>query len=177
MRSGKEVFLSLKNPGLIISLFITTMMIQIASNSVNPILTLYVRDLAGNAQNIAFISGMIASVPGVAALIAAPRLGRWGDRIGSERILLGALIGSMLLQIPMAFAQNPLQLGILRFLLGLTDGALLPAVQSLLTKIHRVRLQVEFLVIINLFNILGMSSDRLLGQVLLLILVTEMSSS
>lgn len=83
MRSGKEVFLSLKNPGLIISLFITTMMIQIASNSVNPILTLYVRDLAGNAQNIAFISGMIASVPGVAALIAAPRLGRWGDRIGS----------------------------------------------------------------------------------------------
>ncbi|HBI5843445.1 TPA: multidrug efflux MFS transporter Lde [Listeria monocytogenes] len=134
MRSGKEVFLSLKNPGLIISLFITTMMIQIASNSVNPILTLYVRDLAGNAQNIAFISGMIASVPGVAALIAAPRLGRWGDRIGSERILLGALIGSMLLQIPMAFAQNPLQLGILRFLLGLTDGALLPAVQSLLTK-------------------------------------------
>nr|WP_114609059.1 multidrug efflux MFS transporter Lde [Listeria monocytogenes] len=134
MRSGKEVFLSLKNPGLIISLFITTMMIQIASNSVNPILTLYVRDLAGNAQNIAFISGMIASVPGVAALIAAPRLGRWGDQIGSERILLGALIGSMLLQIPMAFAQNPLQLGILRFLLGLTDGALLPAVQSLLTK-------------------------------------------
>lgn len=64
MRSGKEVFLSLKNPGLIISLFITTMMIQIASNSVNPILTLYVRDLAGNAQNIAFISGMIASVGG-----------------------------------------------------------------------------------------------------------------
>ncbi|MBC8923738.1 multidrug transporter subunit MdtG, partial [Escherichia coli] len=81
-----------------------TMMIQIASNSVNPILTLYVRDLAGNAQNIAFISGMIASVPGVAALIAAPRLGRWEDRVGSERIMLGALIRSMLLQIEMAFA-------------------------------------------------------------------------
>ena len=35
-------------------------------------------------------------------------------------------------QQPMAFVQNPLQLGILRFLLGAADGALLPAVQTLL---------------------------------------------
>lgn len=134
MLSGKKVFATLKYPGLIISLFITTMVIQVSSNSVNPILTLYVRELAGNTQNVAFISGMIASVPGVAALIAAPQLGKWGDKIGTERILLGALIFSMLLQIPMAFVTHPFQLGVLRFLLGMTDGALLPAVQSLLTK-------------------------------------------
>lgn len=134
MLSGKKVFEAIKYPGLIISLFITTMVIQVSSNSVNPILTLYVRELAGNVSNVAFISGVIASVPGVAALIAAPRLGKWGDKIGTERILLGALIFSMLLQIPMAFVNTPLQLGVLRFLLGLADGALLPAVQSLLAK-------------------------------------------
>lgn len=38
----------------------------------------------------------------------------------------------MLLLIPMSFVQTPLQLGILRFLLGAADGALLPAVQTLL---------------------------------------------
>jgi DHA1 family multidrug resistance protein-like MFS transporter len=43
-----------------------------------------------------------------------------------------ALIISVLLLIPMAFVQTPLQLGILRFLLGAADGALLPAVQTLL---------------------------------------------
>lgn len=128
----KEVFGSLKNRELVLSLFVTTLIIQVATGSIAPILTLYVRDLAGNISNIAFVSGMIASVPGVAALICAPRLGKLGDRIGPEKILIVALIVSVLLLIPMSLVQNPLQLGILRFLLGAADGALLPAVQTLL---------------------------------------------
>lgn len=128
----KEVFGSLKNRELVLSLFVTTLIIQVATGSIAPILTLYVRDLAGDISNIAFISGMIASVPGVAALMCAPRLGKLGDRIGPEKILIAALIISVLLLIPMSFVQTPLQLGILRFLLGAADGALLPAVQTLL---------------------------------------------
>ncbi|MBY8766320.1 MFS transporter [Escherichia coli] len=110
----------------------TTLIIQVATGSIAPILTLYVRELAGNVSNVAFISGMIASVPGVAALLSAPRLGKLGDRIGPEKILITALIFSVLLLIPMSYVQTPLQLGILRFLLGAADGALLPAVQTLL---------------------------------------------
>ena len=128
----KEVFASLKSPKLVLSLFITTMIIQVATGSIAPILTLYVRDLAGNVSNIAFISGMIASVPGVAALLSAPRLGKLGDKIGPEKILVAALIISVLLLLPMSMVQTPWQLGILRFLLGAADGALLPAVQTLL---------------------------------------------
>ena len=132
MLHAREVFASLKNPRLVLSLFITTMVIQVATGSIAPILTLYVRELAGNVGNIAFISGMIASVPGVAALMSAPRLGRLGDRIGAEKILVVALVISVLLLIPMALVQTPWQLGLLRFLLGAADGALLPAVQTLL---------------------------------------------
>ncbi|WP_145574717.1 multidrug efflux MFS transporter MdtG [Yersinia mollaretii] len=132
MLNGRQVFNSLKNPKLILSLFITTMIIQVATGSIAPILTLYVRELAGDIHNLAFVSGMIASVPGVAALMSAPRLGKLGDRIGPERILIAMLALSVLILIPMAFVQTPLQLGILRFLLGATDGALLPAVQTLL---------------------------------------------
>lgn len=128
----KEVFASLKNPKLVLSLFITTMIIQVATGSIAPILTLYVRELTGNVSNIAFISGMIASVPGVAALLSAPRLGKLGDRIGPEKILVAALVISVLLLVPMSFVQTPWQLAILRFLLGAADGALLPAVQTLL---------------------------------------------
>lgn len=132
MLHAREVFASLKNPRLVLSLFVTTMVIQVATGSIAPILTLYVRELAGNVGNIAFISGMIASVPGVAALMSAPRLGRLGDRIGAEKILVVALVISVLLLIPMALVQTPWQLGLLRFLLGAADGALLPAVQTLL---------------------------------------------
>ena len=128
----REVVTSLKNPKLVLSLFVTTLIIQVATGSIAPILTLYVRELAGNVSNVAFISGMIASVPGVAALLSAPRLGKLGDRIGPEKILITALIFSVLLLIPMSYVQTQLQLGILRFLLGAADGALLPAVQTLL---------------------------------------------
>lgn len=132
MLHAREVFASLKSPRLVLSLFVTTMIIQVATGSIAPILTLYVRELAGNVGNIAFISGMIASVPGMAALMSAPRLGRLGDRIGPEKILIAALLISVLLLVPMAFVQTPWQLGLLRFLLGAADGALLPAVQTLL---------------------------------------------
>ena len=132
MLRAREVIASLKSPKLVLSLFVTTLIIQVATGSIAPILTLYVRDLAGNVTDIAFISGMIASVPGVAALISAPRLGKLGDRIGPEKILITALIVSVLLLIPMSFVQTPWQLGLLRFLLGAADGALLPAVQTLL---------------------------------------------
>jgi DHA1 family multidrug resistance protein-like MFS transporter len=67
MLHAREVLTSLKNPRLVLSLFVTTLIIQVATGSIAPILTLYVRDLAGNVSNIAFISGLIASVPGVAA--------------------------------------------------------------------------------------------------------------
>lgn len=108
----REVVASLKNPRLVLSLFVTTLIIQVATGSIAPILTLYVRELAGNVSNIAFISGMIASVPGVAALLSAPRLGKLGDRIGPEKILIVALIISVLLLIPMSFVQTPWQLAV-----------------------------------------------------------------
>lgn len=111
----REVVTSLKNPKLVLSLFVTTLIIQVATGSIAPILTLYVRELAGNVSNVAFISGMIASVPGVAALLSAPRLGKLGDRIGPEKILITALIFSVLLLIPMSYVQTPLQLGYFTF--------------------------------------------------------------
>jgi DHA1 family multidrug resistance protein-like MFS transporter len=128
----RDVIGSLKNPRLVLSLFVTTLIIQVATGSIAPILTLYVRELAGNVSNIAFISGMIASVPGVAALISAPRLGKLGDRIGPEKILIAALVVSVLLLLPMSLVHTPWQLAVFRFLLGAADGALLPAVQTLL---------------------------------------------
>ncbi|CAI0720858.1 Tetracycline resistance protein, class C [Serratia entomophila] len=132
--SGKAVFRSLPYPALIVTLFFCTLMIQLANSSISPILTLFIRELSGNVSNIAFISGMIAAVPGVAALISAPRLGRLGDRIGTARILIAALMLTTLLFAIMAWVETPLQLGILRFLLGFADGALMPAVQALLLR-------------------------------------------
>ena len=132
--SGKAVFASLPYPALVISLFFTTMVIQLCNGSIGPILALFIKSMVPDSSNIAFLSGLIASVPGISALISAPRLGKLGDRIGTERILMATLIFAVVLFFAMSWVTTPLQLGILRFLLGFADGAMVPAVQTLLVK-------------------------------------------
>ena len=131
--SNRDVYRSWAYPMLMIGLFVTTMMIQVTNGSIGPVLALFIRYLNKGVQdNVALISGIVASLPGIAALIAAPRLGRLGDRIGMVRILIPALVAASLLFLMMSFVQTPWQLAGLRFLLGFADGALLPAVQTLL---------------------------------------------
>lgn len=132
--SGKAVFASLPYPKLMISLFVTTMVIQLCNGSVGPILALFIKHLSPESNNIAFISGFIAAVPGISALISAPRLGKLGDRIGTARVLMATLIFAVILFFAMSWVTSPLQLAVLRFLLGFVDGAMLPAVQTLLVK-------------------------------------------
>lgn len=161
--SGREVFRSLDNPKLMLCLFFTTMVIQMCNGSVNPILTLFVRELAPTAENIAFLSGVIAALPGVSALLAAPRLGRLGDRIGTQRILLATMVISLLLFIAMSFVTSTTQLGILRFLLGFADGAMMPAVQTLLVRHSRDNITGRIFGYNQSFMYLGNVAGPLLG--------------
>ncbi|MBW7983921.1 multidrug efflux MFS transporter MdtG [Enterobacillus tribolii] len=163
--NARQVFASLQKPRLVLGLFVTTLIIQVATGSIAPILTLYVRELSGATNNLAFISGFIASVPGVAALISAPRLGRLGDRIGPERILIAMLIFSILVLLPMSLVQNPWQLAVLRFLLGAADGALLPAVQALLLYNSSNQVAGRIFSYNQAFRDIGNVSGPLLGSV------------
>lgn len=134
MVSAKQIFKDLKYPHVVIGMFVTTMIIQASNNSISPIISLYIRQLLNGHGNVTLISGIIASIPGIATLIAAPRFGRLGDKIGSERILAIGLGFAILVYIPMAFVTNVWQLAALRFLIGISDACLLPAVQALITK-------------------------------------------
>ncbi|MFV0557875.1 MAG: multidrug efflux MFS transporter [Enterococcus sp.] len=134
MQPAKEIFAQIKHPKLILGMFITTMIIQASNNSISPIISLYIRDLLHGHGDVTMVSGIIASLPGIATLIAAPRFGRLGDKIGSERILVIGLILATIVYIPMAFVTNVWQLAFLRFLIGISDACLLPAVNALLTR-------------------------------------------
>lgn len=124
----------LKSPALISGLLLTTLIIQAANNSINPIVSLYVRQLMNNHGNVVFISGIIAALPGIATFLAASRFGALGDKIGTQKIIIAGFIGATILFFLTAFVQNTLELGILRFLVGFTDACLFPQVQTMLTK-------------------------------------------
>lgn len=134
MLTTKEVISSIKHPRLVFGMFITTLVIQASNNSIAPILSLYVREIMHNNPAVTFLSGVVAAIPGVATLFAAPLLGRLGDRIGTEIVLMAGFIMAITLYIPMAFVTSVWQLIALRFLIGIANAAMLPAVQTLLAK-------------------------------------------
>lgn len=100
----------------------------------NPILFLYVKHLSPDSHNIAFISGFIAALPGMSALISAPVWGRLGDKIGPQRIISVAFVVFIVLLTLMSLVNSVSQFSVLRFLLGFADGAMFPAIQSLLLR-------------------------------------------
>ncbi|WP_339797145.1 multidrug efflux MFS transporter [Paenibacillus sp. FSL R5-0744] len=133
--SIKEVWSSVPEKSLTLTLFVTFFILTVALYSVEPIITVYVTQLSKSASHVALLAGMTFSASGLANIIAAPRLGKLSDRIGVQKVILVALIAAGLLFIPQAFVQNPWQLMGLRFLLGLAAGGLIPSVNILVKKI------------------------------------------
>jgi len=132
--SLKQVIQQLPHARLTLGLFITTMMIQMINFSITPIVSLFIRDLNNTPISVTFLAGVVAAMPGIATLLVAPRFGALGDRIGTDRMVMFGFLAAILILIPTAFVTAVWQLGLLRFLSGIADSTLLPAVQSLLTK-------------------------------------------
>ena len=128
------VIKELNSPALIFGLLLTTLIIQAATNSINPIVSLYVRQLMNGHGGVVFISGVIAALPGIATFLAASRLGALGDKIGTHKIIIAGFIGAAILFFLTAFVFNVIELGILRFFVGFSDACLFPQVQTMLTK-------------------------------------------
>ncbi len=123
-----------QNPRLIIVLLLSTMFVQLGNTSIAPIISLYVKQLMHNSGPIAFVAGIIAALPGISNILAAPRLGAYGDVNGSSKILMGGYLFAMIMYLPQGFVTSIWILGVLRFLIGISDGALFPTIQTLLTK-------------------------------------------
>lgn len=128
------VIKSLRSPHLIFGLLLTTLIIQAANNSINPIVSLYVRQLLNGHGNVVFISGVIAALPGIATFLVASRFGALGDKIGTHKIIVAGFIAASIFFFLTAFIRNTVELGILRFLVGFSDACLFPQVQTMLTK-------------------------------------------
>lgn len=129
----KDAFKGIQHKRVVWAMIISSMLIMAATTSINPIISLFVKELMHNHGNVAFTSGVVAALPGIATIFAAPYLGRLGDHIGPEKILLAGLIFSAVVFFPMFFVTTVGMLGILRFLIGIANAALLPITQTVMT--------------------------------------------
>ena len=133
MKPIGQIFKELDSPGTIIAMFFTTMVVISSSMSITPIISLYVKSLMGNHGNVAFVAGIVAATPGLGTLIAASKVGHTMDRIGPKVVLRTGLMVAFILFIPMTFTHSAWSLAFWRFLLGLANAALTPAIQTVLT--------------------------------------------
>ncbi|HLS08405.1 MFS transporter [Lentibacillus sp.] len=123
--TSKEVVLHIIGHPVLLVVMLISALVQIAHFSIQPILSLYVAEIHGPV-NIAFFSGMAFSAAGLGNLLMARRWGRWGDRIGYIKILIFLLFMAGIVYFPGAFVTNIWQLVVLRFLLGISIGGIIP---------------------------------------------------
>jgi MFS transporter, DHA1 family, multidrug resistance protein len=98
-------------------------------NVVQPMLPLFVQSL-DPTQSAAAVTGLIFTVAGVVAAISSLI---WG-RLGYRRLLIVMALGAGLIYIPQALVVTVVQLVVLRGILGIFDGGLLPSANALIAQ-------------------------------------------
>ncbi|MCD5325717.1 MULTISPECIES: MFS transporter [Pontibacillus] len=155
--SRKEVIRHILLNPILVTVMVVSMFVQIAHFSIQPILALFVSEIHGTA-NLALFSGIAFSAAGVGNLLMARRWGKVADSIGYEKILVFLLIASGIVYLPGAFVTNIWQLMILRFLLGITIGGIIPVRTAYIRQVAPVSIQGE---------VLGYSTSlRFLGNII-----------
>lgn len=123
--SSKEVILHIIRHPVLLTVMLISSLVQIAHFSIQPILSLYVSELHG-PENLAFFAGVAFSAAGAGNLLMARKWGKIGDQHGYIKVLIILLLLAGIFYIPGGFVTNMWQLVIVRFLLGVTIGGIIP---------------------------------------------------
>src|ERR1700754_3130541 len=115
----------------IIAMLVRGLLLMIAQMSIEPIITVYVAQLV-EPSRVTFVAGLVMSAAALGAILSSSYLGKLADRVGHWVVIIGCLAVSALLLIPQAFVVSGWQLIVLRFLMGLALGGLLPCIASVI---------------------------------------------
>ncbi|WP_079913532.1 MFS transporter [Paenibacillus sp. 32352] len=110
--------------------FITSTSIMI----LEPLLTIYVLKLGSSQSSASLNAGIIFSAVGIATLIAAPRWGKLGTKLGYEKVLFIGLLGGGIGNLLQIAFHNLIGFGSLRFVYGLFFAAVYPALNAFIAQ-------------------------------------------
>jgi MFS transporter, DHA1 family, multidrug resistance protein len=142
--SSKEVLSHIiKNP-LLLSVLLISAIIQMAHFSVQPILSLYVNEIHGS-ENLALYSGIAFSAAGLGNLMMARQWGKLADKVGYIKILITLLFIAAIVYLPGGFVTDFWQLVIVRFILGIAIGGIIPVRVAYIRQEAPIAMQGEVL--------------------------------
>jgi MFS family permease len=117
---------------LVGAMLATAMLVLLANMSIEPIITVYLEMLKVPKTHVVLDAGFIMAASALGSILMAPRLGHLADRIGGWKVISLCLLATSVVLIPQAFVTGWWQLGILRFLLGMSLAGLLPSVAKVI---------------------------------------------
>lgn len=114
----------------VMTMFVVACLVMFATMSIEPIITVYLMEL--HTQSLTLMAGVVMSATALGTIVSASRLGKLADRVGHWRVVTLCLTVAAVLLIPQALVTNEWQLVVLRFLMGLALGGLLPCIASII---------------------------------------------
>ena len=116
----------------VIAMLFTGMLLVFANMSIEPIITVYVSQLVADPLQVTMIAGVVMSAAALGSILSATALGKLADKIGHWPVITAALAVAAVLLIPQAFVSSAWQLIVLRFLMGIALGGLLPCITAVI---------------------------------------------
>lgn len=115
-------------PALVATLFF----VQAGMSAVQPVLPLFVGQLADSEEGVATMAGLMLGAGAATGALAAGVSGRVGDRLGHTRVVAACSLLTALLYLPQALVNAPWQLLALRAAQGTFTGGLMPGVMAII---------------------------------------------
>lgn len=107
---------------------------QSANMVVTPVLSLFIAGLGGGEQ-AATATGLVLAATGAAGAVAALAIGRLSDRVGHGLVVQVCLVGVTLTCVPQALVEHVWELLLLRTLMGVFLGGLMPSANALVAML------------------------------------------
>lgn len=120
------------NKKAILAMLVAGCALMIGNMSIVPFITSYIQPLVEDPKKVTFIAGLVMSAAALGSVISSSILGTLADRVGHQRVIIISLTIAALLLIPQAYVTESWQVLILRFLMGVALGGLLPCISAVI---------------------------------------------
>ncbi len=151
-----------RHPSLL-PMFVVVLLAQFAAFGVQPVISLFVRELMHDPRWLATAAGAAFAATGIADLLASPWLGKRSDVLGYRRVLLISLLGAAIFTIPQAFTHSIGEFLALRFGVGMFLGGILPTANALIGRLFAAQQRGQVFGITSSAMFLGMFLGPLSG--------------
>ena len=156
----RDVGDAIRNP-VLLQMFLLIMVFSLAFMIIQPVLPIFIAQLTNGDASVP--TGIIFSVAGMATVIAAPRWGKWGQKVGYTKVLRTGLLGAAGISFLLAFSRNLYALGGLRFVFGLFLAAVMPSTNAIIAKAVPNNFRSRALSVSNSFGQIGGAFGPVLG--------------